>query len=121
MAAAAARPQDAQPSTDAERARSPEWFEEKIRPLLVTHCFECHTDEKAGGLRLDSREGIIVGGESGSAIEPGKPEESLLIQVVQRVPKVPAMPKRAPKLKPQEIGDLIEWVRAGVPWPASKP
>ena len=41
--------------------------------------------------------------------------------MVQRVPKVPAMPKRAAKLKPEEIGDLIEWVRAGAPWPASKP
>ena len=105
------------PAMNATRATSPEWFEEKIRPLLAARCFECHTDEKSGGLRLDSREALLLGGESGSAIEPGKPETSLLIQVVQRVPKVPAMPKKAAKLKPEEIDDLIAWVRAGAPWP----
>lgn len=105
---------------DADRAKSPEWFEEKIRPLLAARCFECHTDDKSGGLRLDSREAMLLGGESGSAIEPGKPDESLLIQVVRRVPKVPAMPKKAAKLKDEEIDALVEWVRAGAPWPAAK-
>lgn len=108
------------PAMNATRATSPEWFEEKIRPLLAARCFECHTDEKSGGLRLDSREALLLGGESGSAIEPGKPDESLLIQVVRRVPKVPAMPKKAAKLKDEEIEALVEWVRAGAPWPASK-
>ena len=105
---------------DAERAKSPEWFEEKIRPLLSARCFECHTEEKSGGLRLDSREAMLLGGESGSAIEPGKPDESLLIQVVRRVPKVPAMPRKAAKLKDEEIEALVEWVRAGAPWPAPR-
>jgi mono/diheme cytochrome c family protein len=114
---AVVRAQDPASSMTAERAKSPEWFEEKIRPLLAARCFECHTDDKSGGLRLDSREGMIEGGESGSAIEPGKPEMSLLIRAVQRVPKVPAMPKKAAKLKQEEIDDLIEWVRAGAPWP----
>ena len=104
----------------AAKASSPEWFEEKIRPLLAARCYECHTDEKSGGLRLDSREDMIVGGESGSAIEPGKPDESLLIQVVRRVPRVPAMPKKAAKLKDEEIEALVEWVRAGAPWPMTR-
>ncbi|HQZ16124.1 MAG TPA: PSD1 and planctomycete cytochrome C domain-containing protein [Vicinamibacteria bacterium] len=104
----------------AAKASSPEWFEEKIRPLLAARCYECHTDEKSGGLRLDSREDMIVGGESGSAIEPGKPDESLLIQVVRRLPRVPAMPKKAAKLKDEEIEALVEWVRAGAPWPAPR-
>ncbi len=108
------------PGMDADRTKSPQWFEEKIRPLLAARCFECHTDDKSGGLRLDSREAMLLGGESGSAIEPGKPDESLLIQVVRRVPKVPAMPKKAAKLKDEEIESLVEWVRAGAPWPAPK-
>jgi mono/diheme cytochrome c family protein len=104
----------------AERAKSPEWFEERIRPRLAARCFECHTDEKSGGVRLDSREDMLLGGESGSAIEPGKPEESLLIKMVQHAPKHVPMPKKAAKLKPEEIEALIEWIRAGAPWPAGK-
>ena len=96
-----------------ETAKSPQWFEEKIRPLLAARCFECHTNERSGSLRLDNREDMIFGGESGSAIEPGKPEESLLIKMVQHVRGYPPMPKKAAKLKPEEIAALIEWVRVG--------
>ena len=116
----AATPQEKTPVMDPAKASSPEWFEEKIRPLLAARCFECHTDDKSGGLRLDSREAMLLGGESGSAIEPGKPDESLLIQAVRRVPKVSAMPKKAAKLKDEEIEALVEWVRAGAPWPAAQ-
>ena len=61
-----------------------EFFENQIRPLLVSRCFKCHTDEKKpkGGLRLDSRDRIVAGGESGPAVIPERPEESLLLQVV---------------------------------------
>ncbi len=107
------------PSSETEKAKSPEWFEEKVRPLLVARCYECHTDDKSGGLRLDSREDMITGGESGSAIEPGKPEESLLIKMVQHVRGYPPMPKKAAKLKQEEIDVLVEWVKAGAPWPKS--
>jgi mono/diheme cytochrome c family protein len=111
--------QDTQVVAEA-KYRSPEWFEETIRPLLVERCFECHTNDASGGLRLDTREALLIGGESGSAIEPGNPDESLLIKVVQHVAKYPRMPKRASKLPPQEISALVEWVRAGAPWPESK-
>ena len=117
---AVAAAQTAAPAMDVSRAASPAWFEETIRPLLAARCFDCHTDDRSGGLRLDSREALLLGGESGSAIEPGKPDESLLIQVVRRAPKVPAMPKKAAKLKDEEIEALVEWVRVGAPWPASK-
>jgi mono/diheme cytochrome c family protein len=110
-----------QSSPDSERAKTPEWFEEKIRPLLKAKCYECHTDEKAGGVRLDSREDMIVGGESGSAIEPGNPEESLLIKMVRHTPKYIPMPKKAPRLKPEEVEALVEWIRAGAPWPSAGP
>ena len=60
---------------------------------------------------------MIVGGESGSAIEPGKPADSLLIKMVQHTRGYPSMPKKSGKLKPEEIDALIEWVRVGAPWP----
>ena len=59
------------------------FFEERVRPILVTKCQRCHGDSKQkGGLRLDSREALATGGESGAAIEPGKPDDSLLWQMV---------------------------------------
>ena len=55
-----------------------EFFETKVRPILATECFSCHTDSQLGGLRLDSREAMLRGGKSGPAIVPGDPEKSLL-------------------------------------------
>src|SRR6185436_16902277 len=61
-----------------------EFFEKNVRPALVQHCYECHSDQKAkGGLRLDSRGGWSQGGDNGPAIVPGKPDESLLIQAIR--------------------------------------
>ena len=61
------------------------FFEQRIRPLLIERCYSCHSDAKKvnGGLRLDSRRGLIEGGDSGPAVSPGKPEESLLIKAVR--------------------------------------
>ncbi len=100
-------------------AQSAEFFESRIRPILAANCFDCHTADKKGGLRLDSREAILAGGESGPAIEAGKPDDSLLIQAVRQVAGAPKMPYGRPKLKPEDIDALAEWVRAGAPWPAS--
>ena len=61
-----------------------EFFESKIRPLLATNCHSCHTEGALGGLRLDSREGLLKGGKSGVVVVPGKPEDSLLMQAVRR-------------------------------------
>src|SRR3954469_19190419 len=63
-----------------------EFFEKKIRPVLVEHCLKCHaTDSKkiGGGLLLDHRDGARKGGDSGAAVEPGKPETSLLIKAIR--------------------------------------
>ena len=61
-----------------------EFFETTIRPLLVEQCLNCHGEEKPkGGLKLTSREAILVGGHGGPAAEPGKAEESLLLEVVR--------------------------------------
>ena len=72
-----------------------EFFESRIRPLLVEHCYECHSGKAKktkGGLRLDSRAGWTKGGESGPAIVPGKPDDSLLIRGVRYWDKDFTMP-----------------------------
>src|SRR5687767_6904808 len=60
-----------------------EFFETKIRPLLVESCLDCHTDDEKGGLRLDSREAMVKGGESGPAVVPGDPDNSLLMKAIR--------------------------------------
>src|SRR4029077_11418511 len=69
-----------------------------------------------GGLRLDSRDGLLTGGKSGPAIVPGDPEKSLLIQAVRQTRETLKMPKGG-RLKPAEVDALTEWVKAGAPWP----
>src|SRR5690348_4542694 len=89
-----------------------EFFEKRVRPVLVEYCFECHAGgEKAtkGGLRLDAREGWAAGGDSGPAIVPGKPDESLLIQAVRYDDTALQMPPDG-KLPQAVIDDLVAWV-----------
>ena len=62
------------------------YFENHVRPILATHCYECHSSESSklkGALYLDSKAGILSGGDSGALLIPGKPDESLLIKVVR--------------------------------------
>jgi hypothetical protein len=100
-------------------AEQAEFFEKSVRPLLVLHCQKCHgaTKEEAG-LRLDSRERTLKGGDSGPAVEPEKPEESLLIEAIGYAGDIKMPPKR--KLADEEIAILTDWVRRGAPWPAGK-
>ena len=93
-----------------------EFFETKIRPVLVESCFDCHTLDEKGGLRLDSREAILKGGESGPAIVVGDPDASLLIKAVNHVQGISKMPRNADKLQPTQIAALAEWIRMGAPW-----
>ncbi len=93
-----------------------EYFEAKIRPLLIERCFKCHADsESKGGLRLDSREAAFKGGESGAAIVDGKPEESLLLQAVRHANGLKMPPDG--KLTAAQIEALTLWIRAGAVWP----
>lgn len=97
-----------------------EFFEAKVRPLLIAKCNECHgSDKSKAGLRLDAREAILTGGESGPAAVTGKPDESLLMDVISYRNGIQMPPKS--KLPEAEIAILTEWVRRGLPWPNSKP
>src|SRR5690348_6253982 len=95
-----------------QAAASAEFFETRVRPVLAANCYDCHTDEHFGGLRVDSREALLKGGRSGPAIVPGDPDKSLLIQAVRQTRETLKMPKGG-KLKPEEIDALAEWVKAG--------
>lgn len=99
--------------------REVEFFESQIRPLLVESCFHCHTDDEKGGLRLDSRERMLKGGESGPAIVPGNPDASLLIRAVRHAEGAPKMPKDDPRLTDAQVAALAEWIRSGARWPAA--
>src|SRR5215216_6682799 len=70
--------------TPAEK-ESVEFFEKRIRPALVKHCFSCHGGgQSKGGLSLDTRGSVLAGGKSGLAVVPGKPDESILIQALRQ-------------------------------------
>jgi Protein of unknown function (DUF1553)/Protein of unknown function (DUF1549)/Planctomycete cytochrome C len=103
-------------STAAAQADT-ELFEKKIRPLLASRCYQCHSDKVAtSGLRLDYKGGWERGGSRGAAIVPGDPDASLLVRAVsQQDPKLKMPPGAA--LSETEISDLREWVRSGAPDP----
>jgi len=94
-----------------------EFFEKDVRPLLSTHCYKCHGVKKQmGALRLDHITSIKTGGDSGPAIVPGEPEESLLIEAVRYESSDLEMPPKG-KLSDKEIAVLEKWVKLGAPWP----
>ena len=96
-------------------AEAVEFFEKKIRPILVTHCSECHSRDskkRQGGLLLDSRDDWMHGGDSGLVIVPGDPDKSLLILAVRQTDKDLRMPPKQ-KLTDTQIADLETWVKNG--------
>ena len=95
------------------------FFETNIRPVFIEHCQKCHGSTKQwGGLRLDSREALLRGGDSGAAIVSGKPNESLLIRAVRHEDADLKMPKDG-KLSERQIADLARWIEMGAPFPKS--
>ncbi len=97
-----------------------QFFETKIRPILTNSCYKCHSrdaDKIKGGLMLDTREAWLHGGNTGPAIVPGKPDDSLLIQAVRYKDEDLQMPPKGEKLSDAQIADLTEWVRRGAPDP----
>lgn len=97
------------------------FFEQKVRPLLVEKCFECHSqksDKPNGGLRLDARDSILAGGDNGPAIVVEQPQQSLLVRAIHyRDPDIEMPPDG--KLSDREIATIEDWVRRGLPYPDS--
>lgn len=110
-------------AADSEHLNSEEvaFFESRIRPLLLKHCYECHSAESneiKGGLVLDVAAGLLQGGDSGPAIVAGEPDESLLVEAVRyesfEMPPAGKLPEAA-------IRDLEQWVEMGAPDPRTEP
>lgn len=98
-----------------------EFFEKKIRPVLTQSCYSCHSAEAKklrGGLRVDSREALLKGGDNGPALVPGDAEKSRLIQAIVYKTVELQMPPKS-KLAEVAIADLTAWVKMGAPWPRS--
>jgi cytochrome c553 len=110
-----AEPESATPPNAAQIA----FFEKKIRPVLVGKCVECHSAEKnklKGGLALDTVAGLFKGGDSGPAVVPGKPAESLLVKAIRHADPDLKMPPKE-KLSDGVIADFEKWVTMGAPAP----
>src|SRR3954447_9303152 len=112
LALAAAVPVAAAPPSPADA----DFFERQVRPVLSEHCWSCHGPKKqTAGLRLDSRAGVLKGGETGPAIDEKDPTKSLLLRAVRHEGELKMPPKL--KLPPPVVDALAEWVRRGAPWP----
>ncbi|MBC7854557.1 MAG: PSD1 domain-containing protein [Pirellulaceae bacterium] len=107
--------QAAEPNS--EDATNIEFFEKKIRPILVANCHTCHSAEtnSKGGLRVDDRNGLISGGGRGSAVMPGDADKSLLIKAVSYADKLKMPPSN--QLPEEQIADLKKWIADGAAWP----
>ncbi|MCA9047200.1 MAG: DUF1549 domain-containing protein, partial [Planctomycetaceae bacterium] len=98
-----------------------EFFEKRIRPLLVKHCCECHAGEEInGGLSVESRSLLLKGGDSGPAVVPGDPDRSRLIEAVRYENRELQMPPQN-RLPAAEVRLLEEWISKGVPDPRAEP
>jgi hypothetical protein len=113
-------PTAVKPLAQATSVQSTDFFEQKIRPILSDNCYKCHsaTSEKIkGGLLLDTREGLLKGGDTGPAIVAGNPEQSLLIKAVRYTDKDLQMPPGDKPLATDQINALETWVKMGAPDP----
>ena len=101
-----------------------EFFETQIRPVLADQCYRCHSSQSEklrGELNLDTRAGTLEGGESGPALVPGKPDDSLLIEAIRYGNPDLRMPPKGNKLPDEVIANFEEWVRRGAPDPRTAP
>ena len=97
-----------------------QFFENRIRPILSDNCYKCHSvqaEKVKGGLLLDSREGLLKGGDTGAAIVPGDPEHSLLIKAVRYTDPDLQMPPKGKQLPDAAITALVDWIQMGAPDP----
>jgi mono/diheme cytochrome c family protein len=97
-------------------AQGIEFFENHVRPVLVSKCQSCHGPKRQqGGLRLDSRAALLKGSDNGPVVVPGDPEKSLLVKAIRYNRDVQMPPKS--KLPDESIADLTAWIKMGSPWP----
>jgi len=105
-------PASAQPPSAAEGVTL---FDTQVRPILQAHCVRCHGGEKTrSGLALTTRQGLLKGGERGPAVSLDRPDDSLLLQVVNQHDELKMPPKR--KLSSTQIDTLRRWVKISAPW-----
>lgn len=110
--------EDAPAMSEAQQREAEEFFEAQVRPLLVTHCIDCHgPDDQSGELRLDRKSDFHRGGGAGPVVKPGDPQASLLIRAIGYQDNDLQMPPDS-KLPAEAIAVLTEWVRRGAYWPA---
>ncbi len=103
--------------SDAEKET---FFEAKIRPVLVGTCFKCHGGDKvSGGLRVDSRDALLKGGDRGSAVVPGKVDRGILLQALRHDPGSDLKMPPGQKLPAAVVEDFATWISAGAVWPAA--
>jgi cytochrome c553 len=99
-----------------------EFFERRVRPILAEHCWSCHGAKKQeGGLRLDSRQGLVQGGDGGPVVDLAEVPASRMLKAIRRDGADLEMPPPpAARLPDAVIADLSQWLAAGAPWPASQ-
>ncbi len=103
-------------SAHAQTSANAEFFENRIRPLLATHCYSCHGPKKQqAGLRLDSREAILKGSDNGPVVDLKQLDKSLILQVIGYQVDV-KMPPKGP-LPKSDVQILQSWIKEGMPWP----
>jgi mono/diheme cytochrome c family protein len=103
-------------------AEQVDFFERRIRPLLAAECHECHGAKKQkGGLRVDFRDGLLKGGESGPALVPGNAAGSLLVRSIRHEAPDSVMPKDRPKLSDAVVADVVAWIDQGAVDPRDQP
>lgn len=109
--------QETGPLNAAQKGDSEAFFEAQVRPLMVTHCIDCHgPDDQSGELRLDRKTDFIRGGGLGPVVVAGDPQKSLLVRAIGYQDNALQMPPDN-KLPTEAIAVLTEWVRRGAHWP----
>ena len=106
----------------ANSAEDVDFFEKRVRPVLVNRCYACHSaaTKPAGGLRVDDRNGLLNGGDNGPAVVPSDPDASLLLVRIRHQDPKRRMPKEGDLLTKAEVEDVIAWIRNGAAWPAEQ-
>jgi hypothetical protein len=99
-----------------------QFFESRIRPVLIERCFKCHSTKEGkdkGGLTLDTRAGLLKGGDNGAVVVAGDADKSRLVEAIRYGNVDLQMPPKG-KLTDAQVADLTEWVKRGAPWPAEQ-